>query len=106
MVMPFLMLFIIALASCRMSLDTSTGDSSLESHAGRINVLESTAMSSKGVGIDVVIDVIEYEDAFYEETRPYNVFFQNSHEKSTSCLKRAKVLFLKRVFNTSFEKVL
>ena len=40
-------------------------------------------------------------DLLHELTR-----FQNSHEKSTLALKRAKVLFLKRVFKTSFEKVL
>ena len=98
------------LASCRMSLDASAIDYSLESHAGRIDMLESTAMSSKGEGVDVVIAVIEHEDTFCEESRPHDVFFktrvENSHEKSTLGLKRAKVLFLKRVFKTSFEKIL
>ena len=56
-------------------------------------MLESTAMSSKGEGVDVVIAVIEYEDTFYEESQPYDVlkllfmknhghitfFFQNSY---------------------------
>ena len=65
-------------------------------------MLGSTTMSSKGAGTNVFIAVIENEDAFYEGTRPHDVFFkiriENSHEKSTLGLKRAKVLFLKRFF--------
>ena len=57
-----------------MLLDTSSCDSLLESHVGRMGVLESTAKSSKVSGDNVVIAVIECKDIFYEELWPCNVF--------------------------------
>ena len=77
--MPLLALLVVVVASCVMPLGTSAGDSSLELHVGRIGVLESIVKSFKGAGVDVVIAVIEHEDALHEETRPCNVFFQNSY---------------------------
>ena len=54
--------------------------------------------------------LMDVETHFMEKPANATVFFktriENSHEKSTLGLKRAKVLFLKRVFNASFEKVL